>query len=44
MNATVFGAYTKDNDREGYASLVGVQVIVKMPTTKTTESKEKKHG
>lgn len=44
MNAPVFGAYTKDNDREGYASLVGVRVTVKMTTTKKTESKEKKHG
>ena len=44
MNAPVFGAYTKDNDREGYVSLVGVQVTVKMTKTKKTESKEKKHG
>jgi len=44
MNTSVFGAYTKGNDREGYVSLVGVRVTVKMPTTKMTESQENNHG
>jgi hypothetical protein len=44
MNAPVFGAYTKDNDREGYVSLVGVRVTVKMPTTKMTGFQENNHG
>ena len=43
-NVPVFGAYTKANDREAYASLVGVRVTVKMPTTKMTQSQEKKPG
>lgn len=42
MNTSVFGAYTKGNDREGYVSLVGVSVTIALP--KMTESKDRKHG
>ena len=42
MSVPVFGAYTKANDREAYASLVGVSVTIVLP--KMTESKERKHG
>lgn len=42
MNAPVFGAYTKDNDRDGYVFLVGVSIKITLP--KMVESKEKKHG
>lgn len=41
-NVPVFGAYTKANDREAYASLVGVSVTIVL--LKMTESKDRKHG
>lgn len=41
-NVPVFGAYTKANDREVHASLVGVSVTIALP--KMTESKDRKHG
>ena len=41
-NVPVFGAYTKGNDREAYASLVGVSIKVVLQVM--TESKDKKHG
>ncbi len=42
MSVPVFGAYTKANDREAYASLVGVSVTIVLPIM--TESKDRKHG